>query len=371
MKVSEAMKDVADRVGIELTNPMKSGDTFRDYILRIFNFYYQDFNNRYNWPWRLKIRNLQSVRNYITGSVTVTNASRTVTGSGVAWTSSMIGRYLKLDRDNEIYQILNVSGSTITLTQPYVGNDGSGLNYLIWAKFIDLDPDVPFLADIHLSEWPHTVSELPIKEFEGNFIKAYSQGSPLAYTWGNFNRRILTYSEGTITGSEGGLTLTGTGTGWLDNVFAGTRIAIGVFEYNIETVDSDTQITLVQRLQAPVSNASYVATTKNRGQIALSTVPNPAKNLYIRYYKKTYSLIDDDDETEIWEGCDHPLTNVVYAYVQEKLTQENSFNWLTVYESQIKKVWAGLNEKISTEQVPRIKNRTVNTGGLEGGYRYG
>lgn len=80
-----------------------------------------------------------SIENYSTGTVTVTNASTTVTGSGTSWTSAMAGRWLKItptstadaSGDGMWYQISSVASTTsLTLVQPYGGATvSSGTTY--------------------------------------------------------------------------------------------------------------------------------------------------------------------------------------------------------------------------------------------------
>jgi len=65
---------------------------------------------------------------YTTGTITtLANGSTSVTGSGTSWTSSMVGRYFRIDDDMEWYKISAVGGSTsITLEKEYQGVSISG-----------------------------------------------------------------------------------------------------------------------------------------------------------------------------------------------------------------------------------------------------
>jgi len=70
-----------------------------------------------------------SVADYTTGTITTTATASnvtTVTGSGVTWTSAMVGRYIKIDTgsggDGLWYEIATVpTSTTLTLTLPYLG----------------------------------------------------------------------------------------------------------------------------------------------------------------------------------------------------------------------------------------------------------
>lgn len=69
---------------------------------------------------------------YNTGSVTVTNASATVTGSGTSWGSDMEGKAFRVNEHSEPYVVRDVNSTTsITLDRAYKGETGSGKGYAI------------------------------------------------------------------------------------------------------------------------------------------------------------------------------------------------------------------------------------------------
>lgn len=65
-----------------------------------------------------------------TGTIDVTNASATVTGTGVDWSDVSEGDALHAP-DGEIYEIASVTGSTLTLVDAYAGSTASGQAYAI------------------------------------------------------------------------------------------------------------------------------------------------------------------------------------------------------------------------------------------------
>ena len=71
---------------------------------------------------------------YSTGTVTLTEGSATVTGSGTTFTSSMVGREFRVTdgTDGYDYKVASyTSGTVITLEEPYIGISGAGKTYLI------------------------------------------------------------------------------------------------------------------------------------------------------------------------------------------------------------------------------------------------
>lgn len=76
-----------------------------------------------------------SVAAYSTGTISVTNGSATVTGSGTTFTANMVNRYFKVNAeggDGLWYKIAAYTGATsITLENVYEGNNISGAAYKI------------------------------------------------------------------------------------------------------------------------------------------------------------------------------------------------------------------------------------------------
>lgn len=67
---------------------------------------------------------------YSTGTIALTNGSRTVTGTGTSWTANVDAGML-IQRGNErVYVVQSVDSNTqITLTEAYEGSTGSGISY--------------------------------------------------------------------------------------------------------------------------------------------------------------------------------------------------------------------------------------------------
>ena len=263
-----------------------------------------------------------------------------------------------LDREEEIYEILDVPTSTsLTLKETYIGDTGSGLSYLIWKRYYDLPPDVHYNSGIELWKFPYRSQPIPKLEMNSIFKQSHLRGYPAAWAFSKFNRAVSTYNTGTVSIPKDSNTLTGSGTSWIGNVFEGTKITIGSNSYNVETVDKDTQITLVQKSKDAVqANTKYSAETKNRTQIMFSTVPDPVVNMNVTYYKKPYPLVNDNDELNIWEGYEHIVINAVLGELLAKTNEEGEgFAWLTTYESQIQEAYKTIlaNDPIDTAVVDR------------------
>src|SRR3990167_9112515 len=76
---------------------------------------------------------ITTVAPYETGTVTVANGSKTVTGSGTTFTAAIVGRKIRIESENAYYRISAfVSTTEITLEVAYQGTTQSGADYSIY-----------------------------------------------------------------------------------------------------------------------------------------------------------------------------------------------------------------------------------------------
>lgn len=361
MNLLSTLTEVASRAGKALTQNMENGETLKAALIRGFNLYNKDFNNRFLWPWRWRTIAIQTVANVVAGTVTVANGSRTVTG-GSGWDSTLAGSFLKLDREFELYEVLSAASGTLTLVKPYLGASGSGLSYLIWKKYYELDPEVPFSTALNLGRWPHEAEPIDRKDLDASFNRAYTQGFPEAWALADIKRSSTLYKAGTVTTTKDSRSFTGTGTAFLDNLFVGTEIVIGSDVYNVDSVESDTAFTSVQKAISAVNDQTYEARTRNRTRIMLSSVPNPVVNLYVTYPRKQFDLFNDNDESPVWEGFEHVVADCLYGYLLEKLTSDDSYNWLKIYRDETKEAWRAVQEMNPVDRISRPGRLTSPSG---------
>lgn len=87
---------------------------------------------------------------YNTGTISVTQDSPTITGSGTTWTSAMVGRQIFISNKSPIYTILAVGGpTTLTIDADYPGLNASGLSYSIDLVYIEPPADFESWEDIY------------------------------------------------------------------------------------------------------------------------------------------------------------------------------------------------------------------------------
>ena len=94
---------------------------------------------------------------YTAGTITtLANGDTSVTGSGTSWTSSMVGRYFKINDNGQWYKISAVgSTTTLTLASEYQGSSISGgsENYTIGE--MPITPEETHILPVYFALWKY------------------------------------------------------------------------------------------------------------------------------------------------------------------------------------------------------------------------
>lgn len=259
----------------------------------------------YFWSFRYREYPLVMSAQVTSGTLTATNASQTVTASGTPFDSTIHkGAWLRLTADTlqAWYRVVTVvSTSQVTITPAYQGTTGSSKAYQLCKTDYLLPIEV---SDIGRLKATYNGVPLTIEhqlQTDSYYQPPLSVGPPNHLTLFNQDQTYSTYTTGTVTGTINTLTLTGSSTAWLANVYPGDEILINgdTNIYKVFNVDSDTQITLYNNLVAAPSGATY-AISRQFGKV-LRTNPCP-DNPYVCFIKglRAYSpLVNDADTNEL------------------------------------------------------------------------
>lgn len=107
------------------------------------SFAFRQIQEKRAWSWLVKEGQFLFPAIYDTGSVAVTNASTTVTGTGTVWTAGMVTRQFRTSAGNPIYTIVAVDAGaqTLTLDQAWGGADATLQGYQIWRAYVTVPSD--------------------------------------------------------------------------------------------------------------------------------------------------------------------------------------------------------------------------------------
>ncbi len=316
MKLLDLAKEVASLAGYSITGSDSQSVADKAKAIRRVNLSRSKVAAKFSGRWASMYREawLPLVPVYGTGTVAVTLGSRTVTGTLTVWTPAMVGRKF-LGPNNEYYKIAAVASSTsLTLTEPYQGTTvSSGGVYQIWKDEYVLYPDVNSIVDFVNYTDPVQMSEDTPRHGRLIFPRSTANDTPKCFSVLGRQRVVVAYATGTVSISAGARTLTGVGTAWFDNVQPGFEVTIGSYVYHVDTVDSDTQLTLHEYAVVVASAASYSATGRN-AMIVRFLKPSSQTIVGYSYFGKIYPLVNDSDEDWLLELYPHLIINEVTIY---------------------------------------------------------
>ena len=78
-----------------------------------------------------------ALTNYDTGTISVTNGSNTITGSGTTWVAGHTGKRIKIEGSDKVFTFTYVSATSGTLDTTVDRSTASGLDYIIWVDCDD------------------------------------------------------------------------------------------------------------------------------------------------------------------------------------------------------------------------------------------
>lgn len=336
--------------------------TENKYMGRVNDVYMYDLPSQIDWRYVRKTGTLTAPADYITGTVAVTNASTTVTGTGTTFTSANSnGFLLKLSGYNEVYRVTYVSATELTLDRAWVEATASGVSYTIYQDRIQLASDYDHMV-LNMNKavyyWKagnrQFLDYYPPDEFED--MQTNVPGEPNAYTikWISNDpylfinpastiaitlqydyiptfARLDEYTTGTITTlANGGTAVTGSGTDF-DGYVSDTAVYDYYLRidsdgtgskskwYKIASAGSDTAITLSDAYAGTAISGGTSAYTITK----ISTLP-PGLDMAIIYGAAIISAAEQDDKNQVayWTALYEKFASQ-YRQIESKRGFEN------------------------------------------------
>lgn len=303
-------------------------------------------------PYLMTDGSITTVAPYETGTVTVTNNSKTVTGSGTTFTSAMVGRKIRIASQNAYYRIASFTSTTIiTLENIFQGDTASAQTYSIYKDEYRLPADLDVYKVLRQIEDSQSIIDLEPSAFDIYEPSPQAVGSPrfsvLAGT------KLDTYSTGTATGTINTSTITGsivdppfssTAAAWdtVEGLGRGSRITIGSAVYTVKSFDGVRTITIYELISATFNLSAYNISLDNY-VIQLFNIPDQIENIYFKYQRLPFPLINDQDIPDLPEKYHHILitAGLIWAWAtkdkKEAVVQE------ALFEQQKKDMWARIS----------------------------
>lgn len=311
MNLLEAITRVADDCKVSSSNT-----AIIERITREINRVLSEIWDGYRWSFRWRSYRIVTDTDYTTGTVTLTNGSRTVTGAGTTFLSSHVGWHIYFTGDSyqNVYRIKAYTSATeLELDVPYQGTSGSSKAYVLRHLDYVLPTEIWDFGTIET-----TVDGRPfgLTDPSAHYTistASLSTGSPVSASIQSSDFTPTTYSTGTVSGTINTNTLTGSGTSWLDNVYPGDLITIGSYTYTVETVLSDTSIRLYNYQQVTSSDVTYEIRRQFGRVIRILYPSNTKLTLEIRALRKYFNLVHNSDTNELLYRYPHPAILKVSA----------------------------------------------------------
>jgi len=139
---------------------------------------------KFAWPFVYTKTTLLTTAKYSTGTVT-TNGTTTITGSGMTFTSAMVGRKFKVTGFEEVYTISTyVSATQITLDNAFNGSDSTTNTYEIFQDLISLPSDCALIVALRQARTPIELTPVGIRElFDYDPIPTLTNTDPVRYAY--------------------------------------------------------------------------------------------------------------------------------------------------------------------------------------------
>ena len=259
------------------------------------------------WPFLWTNDFFQTVTPYETGTITATNGSPTITGSSTIFTSAMVGRRLRVGSETGYYTIKSFTSTTeVVLDQNYTGTTASGSTYSIYKTEHLLRADLDAQKRIRQSENGFALFSMSATEFDSQYPIPTGTGTSALDVY--IGDAVKTSTTGTISGTSGTRILTGSGTSWtsVEGLTRGTKVKIGTLLFTVNTVDSDTQITVYEALTANIAAATSYTIVLDNVVVELHSIPDSVLTFYYRFQRIPAVMDADNDVPELPYPM-HPL----------------------------------------------------------------
>jgi len=233
-----------------------------------------------NWEWRQRKFYLTTIPPYETGTIAVTQGSRTITGTGTTFTAEHRTGYFVLN--NKAYKIKNFTSTTVLILEaPYPDDTESGSTYQIVFPHEILNHEISSIAAVRINN-----GDLDVKRKDRLIHDIENVGEPQEAAVGNYKWEDF-YNSSTVAVTNDSKTITLASGTWPDEI-EGKAFRVNDHSrlYTIDTKDSSTTATLEEVYQGTTaSGKSYAIGPKGSQLITFRSSPDK------RYFVEIEALV--------------------------------------------------------------------------------
>ena len=330
-------------------------------IQQALQFSLNRVSQEFEFPYYLNSKGvITTTAPYTTGKVTSVNGSPTIVGVSTVWTSAMVGLKFQIQGDQGHYYILAVNSPTnITLSVPYQGTAQTGATYNIYKDEYKLASDVQSYNTLVQIQNSIPMVGIAPSRFDQTFPTQSNFDSP--YLEMMEGTALDVYSTGTVTTTNLSTALVGAGTNWTTAEGLGrmSNIIISGNRYTVQSVVSDTSITLYESAIGSLAGSSYQALLRNY-KTQVFPIPANVQSLYYRYYRMPDIMVNPYDVPDL--PNDWHWLIVIGALAWIYLQKGDVSKAYTVAEASFMKGIAMMKTKMGNPSGDRIYRRVSQDG---------
>ena len=351
MRYDYTLADVLSYVESEIKVSGNFSTAEETHLKRLINTVHTEICSEIQLKTLKKETTITTTSNYTTGTLTATNDSTTLTGSGTTWTALMVGRKIRINGESTYYTITGFTSTTsITIDRAYTGTTASSLTYSIFRLGYDMPRDfvqgreslVRYLDDVNIWEyviWNDVAYADPaIQDF----------GTPYVYTllpdyeYREPSSSTNTADSGTSTTSVVDSSLVSSTDDYYNNWIL-VNTTRGDTSLVTDYVGSTKTLTCSPAITGQTTGDSYYLVDK-RIQLCPWPVRNGASSIFIEYFRQPTYLSNNYDIPDIPQEAGGEIILVAgtlgYYYGKDPLGDR----WRLTYEKN-KKALMSWNSK--------------------------
>ena len=129
-------------------------------------------------------------------------------------------------------------------------------------------------------------------------------------------------------------------------------IPIGTNVYTVKSVDSDTQITIYEKLVVTVAASAYSILLDNY-IIQIFQIPDAVENIYFRYQRIPAPLINDEDIPDLPDKYHYVLVTAGMIWAWMTKDKDEATKQEALFNSQISEMWKRIGNISKSLTFPR------------------
>lgn len=322
MTLLEILQSMVHRLG---DDPTSIDSTLKTELTKWVNKRYFAILRRFPNLAEVKETKFMTRAPYTTGTITTTDGSRSVAGSGTAFASSHIGWKFRPGGANDWWIVHAVASGTALTLQEEMNVAYTADTYQIYNEIYNMPYDMIEASHIKIKSIPR---ELEIKfpqELEDMNMSRIDTGVPYWAIPRGMNEKTY-YDTGTVTVTNGSASVTGSGTTFTaameNRVF---RLKRDSKWYRVKTYTNTTTIVLDETYKGASGSAlTYDIDPPGNWQFELYPLPNDEYSVYVLYYAFPRLLQDDTDRPTMLPEVFHDV--ILAGALLDKLEYEEDMD---------------------------------------------